>query len=48
MVPAYLAAIDAYLRLGQPDLALQMARSGLLALPDSAELRDRVARIERR
>ena len=48
MVPAYLAAIDAYLRLGQPDLALQIARSGLQAMPDSAELRDRVARLERR
>jgi hypothetical protein len=48
MVPAYLAAIDAYLRLGQPDLALQIARSGAQALPASAELRDRVARLERR
>ena len=48
MVPAYLAAIDAYLRLGQADLALQIARSGLQALPASAELRDRVARLERR
>jgi VWFA-related protein len=48
LVPAYLAAIDAYLRLGQPDLALQVARSGRQAMPDSAELRDRVARLERR
>jgi hypothetical protein len=47
LVPAYLAAIDAYLRLGQPDLALQMARAGLKAKPESAELRDRVARLER-
>jgi tetratricopeptide (TPR) repeat protein len=48
MVPAYLAGIDAYLRLGEADLALQIARSGLQALPGSAELRDRVARLERR
>jgi hypothetical protein len=48
LVPAYLAAIDAYLRLGQPDLALQIARSGAQALPDSAEIRDRLARLERR
>ena len=48
IVPAYLAAIDAYLRLGQPDLALQIARSGAQALPASAELRDRVARLEKR
>ena len=48
MVPAYLAAIDAYLRLGQQDLALQIARSGLQAMPASAELRDRVAKLEGR
>jgi len=48
MVPAYLALIDAYLRLGQPDLALAVARTGQLALPKSAELRDRVVRLEKR
>lgn len=48
MVPAYLALIDAYMRLGSPDLALQVARSGLISLPDSVELRDRVSRLERR
>jgi VWFA-related protein len=48
MVPAYLALIDAYLRLGQPDLALAAARTGQRALPSSAELRDRVTRLERR
>jgi VWFA-related protein len=47
-VPAYLAAIEAYLRLGQPDLALQVARSGLTALPDSIELRNRVERLEKK
>jgi tetratricopeptide (TPR) repeat protein len=48
VVPAYLALIDAYTRLGSPELALQVARSGLKALPDSVELRDRVSRLERR
>jgi VWFA-related protein len=48
MVPAYLALIDAYLRLGQPDLALSVARTGQLALPNSVELRDRVLRLEKR
>jgi len=47
-VPAYLAAIEAYIRLGQPDLALQVARSGLAALPESVELRNRVDRLEKR
>jgi hypothetical protein len=47
-VPAYLAAIEAYLRLGQRDLALQVARSGLSALPDSVELRNRVERLEKK
>jgi hypothetical protein len=44
-VPAYLAAIEAYLRLGQPELALQVARSGLAALPEAVELRNRVERL---
>jgi hypothetical protein len=48
MVPAYLALVDGYLRLGQPDLALAAARTGLKALPASAELRDRVQRLEKR
>jgi hypothetical protein len=48
MVPAYLALIDGYLRLGQPDLALSAARTGVKALPGSAELRDRVLRLEQR
>ena len=48
IVPAYLAAIEAYLRLGQPELALQVARSGLTALPDSVELRNRVQRLEKK
>jgi hypothetical protein len=48
MVPAYLALIDAYLRLGQPDLALSVAREGRRVLPESAELRDRVLKLERK
>ena len=48
LIPGYLAQIDAYIRLGQPDLALLVARTGQQALPSSAELRDRVLRLERR
>jgi VWFA-related protein len=48
LVPAYLAAIEGYLRLGQPDLALQVARSGLAALPESIELRNRVEGLEKK
>jgi hypothetical protein len=48
MVPAYLALIDGYVRVGQLDLALQVARSGSAALPASPELRDRLSRLERR
>lgn len=48
VVPAYLALIDAYLRIGQPDLARQVAESGVRALPDSLELRDRLLRLDRR
>jgi hypothetical protein len=42
------ALVDAYVRLGQSDLALQVIRSGLTALPDSPELLDRLARLERK
>lgn len=48
LVPAHLALIDAYLRLGQPELALAVAKSGQQALPSSVELRDRVLRLEKR
>jgi len=47
LVPPYLALIDAYMRLGQPALALQVTRSGLAVLPNSPELRDRLHRLER-
>ena len=48
LVPAYLALIEGYLRLEQPSLALQVAQSGVRAVPDSVELRDRLLRLERR
>jgi VWFA-related protein len=48
LVPSYLALVDAYLRLGQRDLALQVVKSGLTALPSSTELRDRLATLEGR
>ncbi len=47
-VPSYLALIDTYARLGHPELALQVVHSGLRTLPDSPELLDRLARLERR
>ena len=48
LVPAYLAAIDTYLRMSEPALALQVARAGVTALPESPELRDRLVRLERK
>ncbi|HSC26572.1 MAG TPA: VWA domain-containing protein [Vicinamibacterales bacterium] len=46
LVPAHLALADAYLKLSQPALAVQALRAGLAAIPDSPELRERLARIE--
>jgi hypothetical protein len=48
MVPAHLALADAYLRIGEPALALQAVHAGLAALPDSAELRAKLADLERK
>lgn len=48
LVPAYLAAIDAYLRLGEPSLALQVAKAGVTAVPESPELRARLEGLARR
>jgi len=48
LVSAYLALVDAYLRLNEPDLARQVARSGVKALPKSVELRDRLQKLEKR
>jgi len=48
LVSAHLALSDTYVRLAQPALAVQALRAGLVALPQSVELLDRLARIEGR
>lgn len=48
LVSAHIALADAYVRLSQPDLAIQALRAGLAAVPDSIELRERLARLEKR
>jgi len=45
LVPAYLALADAYLRLSQPALAVQVLRAGLAARPASPELQDKLSKI---
>lgn len=45
LVPAHLALADTYMRLAQPALAVQVLQAGLAALPDSSELRDRLAQL---
>jgi VWFA-related protein len=45
LVPAHLAIADAYLRLAQPDLAVQALRAGLTARPDSVELKAKLDKI---
>jgi len=45
LVPAHLAIADAYLRLAQPDLAVQALRAGLTAQPDSVELKAKLDKI---
>ena len=47
LVSAHIALADTYLKLAQPELAAQALRAGLAALPDSPELRERLARIQR-
>ena len=47
LVSAHLALADGYLKLSQPDLAVQALRSGLAAIPGSVELRTRLQQIER-
>lgn len=47
MVPAHLALADGYLRIAEPALAIQALRAGLLALPDSPELKAKLEQIEK-
>jgi VWFA-related protein len=47
MVPAHLALADGYLRIAEPALAAQALHAGLQALPESPELRAKLAQIER-
>jgi hypothetical protein len=46
MVSAHLALAEGYLKLQQPALARQALRAGLDAIPDSAEIRQRLLQIE--
>ena len=46
LVPSYLALVDAYLRLREPELARQVIDTGLRAMPASPELQDRLARLK--
>ena len=48
MVPAHLALADAYVRIGEPALAVQALHAGLAALPDSPELKGKLAVLERK
>jgi tetratricopeptide (TPR) repeat protein len=48
LVPAHLALADAYLHLSERALAVQALRAGLDALPDSVELQNKLAEIEKR
>ena len=45
LVPAHLALADAYLRLRNPSLAVQALRAGLVALPNSIELKTKLGQI---
>ena len=47
LVPAYLALVDTYVRLGHPELAVQVLKTGLQSLPDSPELLERLGRLEK-
>ena len=48
LVPAHLALAETFVRLSEPALAVQALRFGLSAVPNSPELLDRLARLERR
>jgi tetratricopeptide (TPR) repeat protein len=45
LVPAHLAIADAYMQLGKPELAAQALRAGLVARPDSIELKTKLGQI---
>ena len=45
LVPAHLALADAYLRLRNAPLAVQALRAGLVAMPDSIELKTKLGQI---
>ncbi|MGH9408783.1 MAG: VWA domain-containing protein [Vicinamibacterales bacterium] len=47
MIPAHLALADAYLRLGQPALAVQVLNAGLTAVPQSIELKNKLAQVQK-
>jgi VWFA-related protein len=48
LVPAHLALAELYVQLSQPALARQALRAGLEALPDSPELKERLASLDTR
>jgi VWFA-related protein len=47
LVSAHIALADAYLRLNEPALARQALRAGLTALPNSVEIKERLARLDK-
>ena len=47
MIPAHLALADVYVRIGQPALAVQALQAGLTSLPNSPELRSKLAEIQK-
>ncbi len=47
LISAHIALADAYLRLNEPALARQALRAGLAALPNSVEIKERLARLEK-
>ena len=46
LVSAHIALAEAYLRLSERALAIQALRAGLAAVPESTELRERLARLQ--
>jgi hypothetical protein len=48
LLSAHLALAEEYLRISEPALAAQALRAGLAALPDSPELKNRLAALEKR